>query len=47
MPQPDGEASPTHPDTDAEVLITVEPTVAQKHRWPPLWTIPVLILAVG
>lgn len=47
MPQPNGDASPTDSDADAEVLINVEPPVAQKHTWPPLWTIPVLILAVA
>ncbi len=46
MPQPSGNDSPTQTHADAEVVVTVEPLQDHKDTRPPLWTLPVLIVAV-
>ena len=46
MPQLTENGSHTPSDADAEVLVLVEPATAHKDSRPPLWTVPVLIVAV-
>ena len=46
MPQPSGNDSPAQTHADAEVIVTVEPLEDHKDTRPPLWTLPVLIVAV-
>ena len=46
MPQLGGIDSRAQPRSDAEVVVTVQPVQGHKDTRPPLWTIPVLIVAV-
>ena len=46
MPQSGSDDSRTHSHADAEVVVTVGPFEDHKDTRPPLWTVPVLVVAV-